>query len=77
MCHTVLGVARGNLPAPEQSWETHSFTMWFLCAALCREQVFLYSKGLLRRKKVLHSRRYLISPPIFSLFVIKGNHSNC
>lgn len=26
MCHTVLGVAQGNLPAPDQSWETHSFS---------------------------------------------------
>lgn len=44
--------------------------MWFLCADLCREQVLLYSRGLLRRKKIPLSGRALISPPVFSLFVI-------
>lgn len=62
MCHTV--------PAAEQSWETHSFSNVFLCATLCREQVLLYRRGLLERKKIPHSRRYLISPPVFSLFAI-------
>lgn len=43
---------------------------WFLCATLCREQVLLYGRGLLRRRKISRSRKYLISPPVFSLFVI-------
>lgn len=65
MCHTVPAP---DVSAPEHSWGTHSFGNVVPCAALCREQVLLYRRGLLKRKKIPPSRRYLIYPT--SIFMI-------